>query len=866
MKDMKRLFFFAAAVLLSLVSSCAGPFKEDLEGTKSRIEELRRIVDETNTTLNSVQDLVSYLESGNYITSVESVSEAGRPTAYRVNFLNGKNFRIVLGVDGFDGYTPAFAVRPDSDGHYYWTLDGDWLEGPDGNRLRADGPEPSDVVVPMIKAEDGYWKLSTDKGNSWSTLAGENDIFYFRVISDVDTSSDTHVTFTLSDGTKLEVPKYIPISLSLGSVSEDRVVASGEVLTIPYRVEGTVTEDLVVTSGTDGIYTSEVEQRNAREGVVRVTCPQDYSDGYIFIMVHDGGYSAVKMITFSQRKLDIKDGLSYRLDSAGGTVTVPFNSNFGFDLEFADGADGWIHCEKTRVETVEGKLVFTVDANPSDAVRSGVVRIRPDDNPDFVWATVTITQASSYFSMDASLIQVGSDGGEYTIEMTSSRGVSVSFAEGSGWVDASVASDKDFHTLKLKVGRNHSSEGRTATLLVYTKDRQTIQGRITVDQQAWNLDHYKDLVFQVRANIANDWTVYIPIRGEMNCYVDWGDGNVEIIDRTTDRSGEYSSDWIFHEYDTSRPASYRVSVAGAVEALNSRNMPNKGAVTAIGQWGDVGLKYMNYAFDGFPRLFSLPADPIGGFREVTDFSHAFNSCLYLEEIDPDLLAFAVKAEDFSFIFNDCSRLKEVPAGLFRGCEEARILDSAFSDCQSMTGIPEDLFWGCPKAESFKSTFNWTGIKDIPERLFEKCPEVVTFHAVFAGSPVNDPPEKLFAGNTKVKDLSRAFYYCQGIRSIPEKLFANNPEVTTFEGTFGQDYGLGRIPAGIFDNNRKVLDFKATFWDINPGIETPYTVMDGRKVHLYERLEYPDDYITPISTAVCFTDGWTDSKDIPIEWK
>lgn len=865
---MRKLLYFVAYFLTFLVFSCSGPFKEDLEETKARIEELRTLVDATNSTLNSVQHLVSYLESGSYITSVDPVNESGRQTAYKVNFLNGNCFQLILGVDGLDGYTPSFSVKRDSDGHYYWTLDGDWIKGSDGQHLRVDGLEQSDVIVPMIKMENGYWKISTDNGKSWSNLAAEKDIFYFQVISDVDTSSDTHVTFTLSDGIKLEVPRYIPISLSLGDVSEERVVAPGEVLTIPYKVEGTVTDGLVVTSGTDGIYTSEVNQRDAREGVIRVTCPQDYSDGYVFIMVHDGGYSAVKMISFSERKMDIKDGLSYRVDSSGGTVSVPFKSNFDFDLEFVDDTGEWVHYQKTRTFIVSGTMTFTVDANTSDAVRSGIIRIRPADNPDFIWATVSIIQASSYFSMDASLIQVGSDGGNYTIEMTSSRGVSISFAEGSDWVEASVASTKDFHTLSLKVGKNHSSEGRTATLLIYTKDRQTIQGRITVDQQAWNLDHYKDLVFQVRTNIANDWTIYLPIRGEMNCYVDWGDGNVEIIDKTTDRSNDNFSDWIFHEYDTLLPASYRVSVAGSVEALNGRNMPNKGGITAIEQWGDVGLRYMKYAFEGFPRLFSIPSDPIGGFKEVKDFGCAFKDCIYLTDIDKDLLAYAVKAESLNDLFQNCIRLQTIPGGLLRNCAEAKNLHAMFSDCHVLSDIPENLFWGCPKAEDFSGTFNSTGIMDIPERLFEKCPEVISFGGVFSLCPVNDPPEKLFANNPKVREFNRAFYYCQGIHSIPVKLFANNPEVTTFEGTFGQDYGLEKVPAGLFDNNKKVKDFGATFWDVRfeTSVESPYTIINGKKVHLYERIDCPDHFVTPSYSASCFTDGWADSNIIPLEWK
>ena len=863
----KLLFYFT--IILSLCA-CAGPVKEDLEQTRLRIEELKKMVDQTNATLSSVQRLVSSLQGSNYISEVTPINERDRQTGYSVSFWNGNKIEVTLGVDGIDGYSPSFSVREDSDGHYYWTLDGEWLNNPYGEKLRADGIEPEDVVIPKLKVEDGYWKISTDGGNGWTNLAPENEAFYFRVISEVDQSSKDKVTFVLSDGTRLDIPRFVPISLSLGSVLEDRVIAPGEVLTIPYRVDGSITDDLVITSGTDGTYTSEVIQRDAREGSVRVTCPGEYRDGYVFIMVHDSGYSSVKMINFQQRKMEIGDGFSYKIGSEGGIVTTSFKANFDFTTETLDGSESWLHVSRSTTADNEGSLNIIADPNNTASVRSGVINIRPADNPDHIWASVSVTQASPFFSMDVSRVQAGSDGGEFNVEITSYRGVSLKNPTEAEWLSAAFEDNGDFHNLKITIAKNHSDSERTATLGIYTSDGKELQGEVTITQQSWDLDHYKDMVFQVRANMANEWEAYLPIRGEMNCYVDWGDGNIEIIDKTLpiETWDEKNIEWIHHEYETRVPTSYRVSVAGSVEALNSMNMPRKGAITAIQQWGDVGLKSMAHAFEGYPRLFSLPGDPIGAFREVTDFEGAFRNCIYLTEIDNDLLANAVKAKSLYHLFESCKKLRIIPDGLLRNCAEARNFDSMFSDCTSLEEIPENLFWCCPKAETFASTFNSTRISNIPEMLFAKCPEVISFSAVFCLSPVNDPPEKLFANNTKVREFNRAFYYCQNIHSIPERLFANNPDVTTFEGTFGQDYGLRMVPAGLFDSNRKVLDFGATFWDIRfeESIESPYTVINGKKVHLYERIKYADHFITPTSTASCFSDGWKDSNSIPIEWK
>jgi len=51
-------------------------------------------------------------------------------------------------------------------------------------------------------------------------------------------------------------------------------------------------------------------------------------------------------------------------------------------------------------------------------------------------------------------------------------------------------------------------------------------------------------------------------------------------------------------------------------------------------------------------------------------------------------------------------------------------------------------------------------------------------------------------------------------------------------------------------------------------ETPYTVINGQKVHLYERYLYPDYFETPIRSGGCFTNSSdvSDWKMIPDNWK
>ena len=83
-----------------------------------------------------------------------------------------------------------------------------------------------------------------------------------------------------------------------------------------------------------------------------------------------------------------------------------------------------------------------------------------------------------------------------------------------------------------------------------------------------------------------------------------------------------------------------------------------------------------------------------------------------------------------------------------------------------------------------------------------------------------------------------------------------------------------IPVSIFDNNRRVDTFEYVFFNINyetKPMESPYTVIsiDGktRRVHLYERINYPDHFVVPTAHTYALSDTWwTDVAQIPDDWK
>lgn len=246
--------------------------KSDIKDLKSRVEALEQQCKNMNANLTSLQAIVEAIQKQDGIVSVDDLPGG---QGYSVKFVSGKVIFLYNGKNGEDGVTPMISVKKDSDGKYYWTVDGEWLLV-DGEKVRADGDDGADgkegvtpqfkiegdfwyvsydngkswtklgkasgndgndAITPQFKIEDGYWYVSYDNGKSWTKLGkasgdngkdgvdGKNGDAFFKSV----TINDGYVVFVMNDAdqTTLRVPlartvtvssiKYVPESI-------DRVV------------------------------------------------------------------------------------------------------------------------------------------------------------------------------------------------------------------------------------------------------------------------------------------------------------------------------------------------------------------------------------------------------------------------------------------------------------------------------------------------------------------------------------------------------------------------------------------------------------------------------------------------------------------
>ena len=262
---------------ICLFTACHDKLWDAIDDLDVRVARLEELCKEMNTNITSLQTIVDVLQSNDFITGVVEIKKDGEVIGYTITF--GKHDPITIyhgqdgkdGADGKDGQdgsanAPVIGVAQDTDGVYYWTLNGEWLLDDNGNKLPVsgkdgqngtngsngqdgadgkdgqdgedgkdgadgqDGKDGKDGVTPQLKIEDGYWYISYDNGASWTQLGkatgedgkdgadGENgkdgqngadgkdgqdgDSMFQSVTQD-----ENYVYFTLADGTVIKIAK-----------------------------------------------------------------------------------------------------------------------------------------------------------------------------------------------------------------------------------------------------------------------------------------------------------------------------------------------------------------------------------------------------------------------------------------------------------------------------------------------------------------------------------------------------------------------------------------------------------------------------------------------------------------------------------
>ena len=209
--------------------------------------ELQTKVNELNTNISALQRIVTALQEKDYITDIVPVVENSAVVGYTLIF--AKNLPVTIyhgksgadgedgsdaedGKDGVDGHTPVIGVKKESDGTYYWTVNGEWMLGSpnihfpsggdsywvidgewvldeNGNRLPAAGVDGKDGVTPQLKIQDGCWYVSFDGGSTWSRepIGSAAGVDLESIFADMTYDAD-YLYLYLKNGETIMVPRH----------------------------------------------------------------------------------------------------------------------------------------------------------------------------------------------------------------------------------------------------------------------------------------------------------------------------------------------------------------------------------------------------------------------------------------------------------------------------------------------------------------------------------------------------------------------------------------------------------------------------------------------------------------------------------
>ena len=377
-------------------------------------EELKKLCNQMNTNIRSLQTIVETMEKNDYIVSCTPLIEGGKPTGYTITFSKSGSIVIYHGKDGVngsngtngdagkDGHTPTIGVKED-DGVLYWTVDGNFLTDNEGQKIPVtgkdgtngtdgtngqngekgkDGVDGKDGATPRFKIEDGYWYITFTEGDEdWQKLDkatgndGANGDSFFESV----TEDDSFVHVKLKDSTDIiDIPKTKPMDVTF-TETEDILVEGGKTYSIGYTVTGIDGNAVVKAFAQDG-YRAQVVSSGALTGSIVITAPTVIVPSEILVFVSDGKQRTImRSINFVADVIVISNK-NYYVGNTGGTVNVEVLTNLEYDVEIDATSEDWVSLAPTsRALLRTDNLQFVVEPNTKASQRRAKIDIKYKD-------------------------------------------------------------------------------------------------------------------------------------------------------------------------------------------------------------------------------------------------------------------------------------------------------------------------------------------------------------------------------------------------------------------------------------------------------------------------------------------------------
>lgn len=367
---MKTKFIFASTVaaLLFTAVSCSyddTEIKSKVDELDGRVTKLEEAVNSINTNVGSLMTIVNALEKEVKIDKVVALEDG---SGHIIMFTDGSSITVTNGRDGNDGETPVISVGKDTDGLYYWKVNGDWLLD-DGKKI----PATSKSEIPQIRVNEttGSFELSFD-GENWQDIGSAGGAGIFKDVID----GEDEVIFILSGNKEpIVIPKAQKFALNVENTSIP-VDAPGSSIMVSFTVtaadQGTTVEAIAIGGIVIEGITSQIIG-NEIKGQVSIQLPNPIpADGKVFLFaVNSKGTPSMRILSFEQGEISVTVNGELNLPATGGEITLFVRTNYNYSIETPD----WITSSVTLLTKAvrDESITLTIAENKNAAERRATI-------------------------------------------------------------------------------------------------------------------------------------------------------------------------------------------------------------------------------------------------------------------------------------------------------------------------------------------------------------------------------------------------------------------------------------------------------------------------------------------------------------
>lgn len=214
-------------------------------------------------------------------------------------------------------------------------------------------------------------------------------------------------------------------------------------------------------------------------------------------------------------------------------------------------------------------------------------------------------------------------------------------------------------------------------------------------------------------------------------------------------------------------------------------------------------------------------------------------------------------------FYDCVYLTNI-VGSFAGKPNVKNISYAFSSTLRLDDIPPQMFRGCPNLKDVTAAFIYSlRIRNV-DYIFADCPKLTEVRQAVAFMNTLSAVSA-FENCTSIKSVSDLFVRCKKLTDVTN-VFKGCTNIEHAPRVF-QNCAVLNPPVNVFDDCKKAYNFNKCYNNLPAATnESPYTVVNGQKIHLWERT--PElGFALPTQYDFCFTDSpnFADYANIPEAW-